>query len=137
MSTLSALLSGDLPPAVFRWTGGDLPEESLHGHDWHHAHLHGEGVDSKATVLAAIGTALDFPDWYGQNYDALWDCLRDIPVPMLVVWDHWATLAEADRAAFDMMLRILGLRADDEDGLGAFAVVLVGDGPDPGLPTLS
>ncbi|MBQ8401252.1 MAG: barstar family protein [Clostridia bacterium] len=25
-----------------------------------------------------IKKALDFPEWYGENWDALWDCLTDI-----------------------------------------------------------
>jgi hypothetical protein len=28
-------------------------------------------------VLAPLGVALDFPDWYGANLDALFDCLSD------------------------------------------------------------
>ena len=28
-------------------------------------------------VLSRIGYALDFPEWYGQNFDALKDCLTD------------------------------------------------------------
>ncbi|WP_153116184.1 barstar family protein [Rhodocyclus tenuis] len=32
---------------------------------------------SAAEALAAIGRTLDFPDWYGANFDALADCLDD------------------------------------------------------------
>lgn len=28
-------------------------------------------------VLSRVGYALDFPEWYGQNFDALKDCLTD------------------------------------------------------------
>lgn len=35
-------------------------------------------VDKKA-VLTAIGRAFAFPDWYGANLDALYDCLTDLP----------------------------------------------------------
>lgn len=35
-------------------------------------------VDKKA-VLQAIGRAFEFPDWYGANLDALYDCLTDLP----------------------------------------------------------
>lgn len=35
-------------------------------------------VDKQA-VLATIGHALAFPDWYGVNLDALYDCLTDLP----------------------------------------------------------
>jgi hypothetical protein len=32
----------------------------------------------KAEMLAAIARALDFPDWFGGNWDALEDCLTDL-----------------------------------------------------------
>ena len=33
----------------------------------------------KASVLKAIGRAFAFPEWYGGNLDALYDCLTDLP----------------------------------------------------------
>lgn len=33
---------------------------------------------SKDDLLAAIGKALRFPDWFGHNLDALTDCLADM-----------------------------------------------------------
>jgi RNAse (barnase) inhibitor barstar len=33
--------------------------------------------DDKEAVLAAMATALEFPDWFGHNWDALADCLTD------------------------------------------------------------
>jgi RNAse (barnase) inhibitor barstar len=30
-------------------------------------------------VLKAIGRAFAFPEWYGGNLDALYDCLTDLP----------------------------------------------------------
>lgn len=32
----------------------------------------------KAEMLAAFARALDFPDWFGGNWDALEDCLTDL-----------------------------------------------------------
>ena len=32
----------------------------------------------KAGMLAAIGKAMSFPDWFGHNFDALADCLADM-----------------------------------------------------------
>lgn len=32
----------------------------------------------KDSVLKAIGRAFDFPEWYGANLDALYDCLTDL-----------------------------------------------------------
>jgi RNAse (barnase) inhibitor barstar len=34
---------------------------------------------NKKAVLKAIGRAFEFPDWYGANLDALYDCLTDLP----------------------------------------------------------
>ena len=33
----------------------------------------------KTSVLKAIGRAFAFPEWYGANLDALYDCLTDLP----------------------------------------------------------
>jgi RNAse (barnase) inhibitor barstar len=37
------------------------------------------GQRDKTGVLRAIGRALAFPEWYGGNLDALYDCLTDLP----------------------------------------------------------
>jgi RNAse (barnase) inhibitor barstar len=34
--------------------------------------------ESEREFLDAIGVALDFPDYYGHNLDALNDCMRDV-----------------------------------------------------------
>lgn len=36
------------------------------------------GLQDRKAVLTAIGRALSFPDWYGANLDALYDCLTDL-----------------------------------------------------------
>lgn len=35
------------------------------------------GADKEA-MLAALGRSLEFPDWFGGNWDALEDCLTDL-----------------------------------------------------------
>jgi len=36
------------------------------------------GIDTKETLLAAVGSALRFPEYFGGNWDALSDLLRDL-----------------------------------------------------------
>jgi RNAse (barnase) inhibitor barstar len=35
-------------------------------------------VSEKQAAIAAIAKALDFPSWFGQNLDALYDSLTDL-----------------------------------------------------------
>lgn len=38
-----------------------------------------------------LAELLDFPEWYGNNLDALYDCLTDLAAPVelhLTAWDH-------------------------------------------------
>lgn len=53
------------------------------------------GLETKDALHSALAEALDFPDWYGCNLDALCDCLTDLDDPVhlhLIDWDtlpHW------------------------------------------------
>jgi len=40
--------------------------------------LDARALDTRERLLAAIGHALDFPEYYGQNWDALEECLNDM-----------------------------------------------------------
>jgi RNAse (barnase) inhibitor barstar len=58
---------------------------------------------NKENLLAAIGTAMAFPEWFGHNWDALLDCLADLGwrpaegyVAILEHCDRIHGMAEAD-----------------------------------------
>lgn len=64
---------------------------------------------STAQVLQHLGQALAFPEWYGANFDALFDCLSDPDAPDYIYLsglhayqqrhpDDFATLIEVLRA---------------------------------------
>ena len=97
---------------------------------WRFAHVDGLHAETKAEFLRAAGEALDFPDYYGQNFDALADCLDDVSggEGSVLLWDGWGPLARADQQAFSVALSVLGTRVNAERG-GRFAVLLRGEGP--------
>jgi RNAse (barnase) inhibitor barstar len=98
--------------AQLRWLGHDVRVVSG-GHD-------------KEGVLDAFATGLELPDWFGRNWDALVDALRDLDarhgVPIELVWDHAATLREQDRHAYDTVVEILEQVADERDDLNVTVV---------------
>lgn len=36
------------------------------------------GIETKSSLMEAISDALDFPDYFGRNWDALDECIRDL-----------------------------------------------------------
>ena len=34
-------------------------------------------VETRESLHELLRSSLGFPDWYGKNWDAFWDCLRD------------------------------------------------------------
>lgn len=44
----------------------------------HIAEVSGKGIDSKEKLLAVVAQGLRFPDYFGFNWDATLDCLRDL-----------------------------------------------------------
>ncbi|MET9437824.1 barstar family protein [Streptomyces sp. NPDC006551] len=53
------------------------------------------GVVDKAAFMDRCATALRLPGWFGRNWDALADCLSDLPEPLAVVVTGWQDYAEA------------------------------------------
>ena len=86
-------------------------------------------VTDKETFLAAVGRALDFPDWYGHNWDALADCLTDLSWMAadgyVIVLDHADAFASANPTDFATALSIFQDAADTwrEDGIPFWTLV--------------
>jgi RNAse (barnase) inhibitor barstar len=59
------------PPSSFRFDDGGAPRDAA---------LVGEvpaGIQTKSALLQVLAERLRFPDYFGANWDALWDCLND------------------------------------------------------------
>lgn len=83
-------------------------EKQNTGKGVHRAELPG-GIKSKAVLLDAISVALGFPDYFGGNWDALEECIRDLswlPAGDVILAHEDLPLAE-DRASLSTYLSIL------------------------------
>jgi RNAse (barnase) inhibitor barstar len=101
--------------------------------DIHHVH-------GKAGFLALLATAMKFPDWFGDNWDALADVLTDLEwhdapgyVLMLEKAKHFGAGHKEDFAA---AMEVMGFAADEWRAAGKpFWVFVSGaQGWDSGLP---
>lgn len=53
--------------------------------------IDGLEIKSKDDFHQRIKALLDLPEYYGENLDALWDCLTsDVELPLTVVWRNYA-----------------------------------------------
>jgi RNAse (barnase) inhibitor barstar len=77
----------------------------------HRGWVDGRRARTKRQVLAAIGRALRFPAYYGQNLDALDELITDLgwlpPGPVELTWSDADELRAADPLAYRDLLRIL------------------------------
>ena len=51
--------------------------------------IDGRRMTTRADAHAELARALDFPDWYGANLDALYDVLTDLEVPVRIDLIDW------------------------------------------------
>lgn len=79
-------------------------------------------IGGRAVILEGIGEALGFPDYYGANLDALWDCLTDLTESTALVWQGWEDFAVYHADDWAKLRHVLGERMCSEP---PFAVVLV------------
>ena len=62
------------------------------------------GIDCSRELHRKIALVLSFPDWYGYNLDALYDCLTEIGAPthlILCNWDDSLPFTPGFRSTFE------------------------------------
>jgi hypothetical protein len=142
MSGLAALLAGYNPPDLYQWhSAASVPdiEHAVEHANWKFVYLDGWTVEDKQSFLKATGAAMELPDYFGENFDALSDRLHDIDCGdkhgVVLLWDGWSPFARHEENAFHVALSVLGGRANADRGC-KFAVLLRGEGPPIDLPEL-
>ncbi|HEX5091417.1 MAG TPA: barstar family protein [Burkholderiales bacterium] len=78
MGKLTQRLSDAARSGVYRAEGGAEIEDAVRGTRLDLARVELDGIEDKEALLARVGEALGFPDWFGENWDALEDCLGDL-----------------------------------------------------------
>src|SRR6185436_4774837 len=72
------------------------------------------GITSKHRLLNELSTLLRFPDYFGENWDALWDCLSDLSwISEKAIFIIHIDLPEISHSDLKVYLRTLSEATDD------------------------
>lgn len=112
MTEIDEVLAGQRAPGAFPVPAGTpVSTDQATAAGWQVAVLDGRAITSAAELFEACAGALEFPEWFGHNFDALTDCLRDLswlPAPgYLLVWRHAEVLAGCAPQAYATAYRVL------------------------------
>lgn len=84
--------------------------------------LDGLKIKFKDSFHKELKEKLDFPEYYGENLDALWDCLTSwIDLPMELVWKNHI---ESKTNLGDYFDKVIGLFAEVHEDDEGFTFVL-------------
>ncbi len=90
-------------------------------------------------ALAELGKLLQFPIWYGANYDALHDCLSDPDWPfgkgVILQISGLESLRSGDPESFSTLVNVLQSATENRIGTKQPLWILL-DTPARGIPTL-
>lgn len=78
--------------------------------------LDGDKISSPAALHRAFAEALDLPDYFGRNMDALHDCLTDIFEPVCVVAVNVPALKEHLGRSANAFWRLMADLEEDQKG---------------------
>lgn len=79
--------------------------------------LDGREMKIKLNTHCYIMKVMDFPSYYGQNLDALWDLLSTISVPTTIQIDHRDVIIENLGAYGEQLIEVFREAALENDSL--------------------
>jgi RNAse (barnase) inhibitor barstar len=130
MSKLLARLQDASRSGIYRAPRSDDVLDALHGSDFDLVRIDLAGITDKPALLARLAETLEFPEWFGGNWDALEDCLTDLSwrpgVRHVLLVERFEALRAARSDDFGTLLDILEASAAywSERGRPFFAVLI-------------
>ena len=104
-------------------------------------HIEGKNITRKEQLLNHVATVLQFPNHFGQNWDALEECLTDLEWVdgdgYVIYYDHIDGLLGTHPDQFETLVEILrdSVKSWKDDG-EAMVVLLSGTKPPKGVSKL-
>lgn len=129
---IDELVQGARQPGLYRLRSEARARTILEGftaRGWRAFYLDGSQVHDKAGFLAGIAAALEFPAYFGHNWDAFEEMVNDLswaPAPgYVLLYDHVGQFACADPERWAVAQDILSEAARQWDAAGRPFFVLL------------
>lgn len=78
---LVPILTGDLPPGLYRFSSrarATSIQQQVGAAGWRTFYLDGAEITDKAAFMQASASAMQFPAYFGQNWDAFEESINDL-----------------------------------------------------------
>lgn len=69
--------------------------------------IDGNEIISMSDIHSIFAEELGFPEWYGKNLDALYDCLGDVTEEVEIIFENTDELEENIGISFKKLIRLL------------------------------
>lgn len=145
MSKITMLLARMYPSGIYTYESDETLtdiQDMLILENWYATLLDGTQITDKATFLAAMGAALQFPAYYGANWDAFEECINDLDwlsaFGYLIVYDHPDVLAGGDPESWRTAQAILeeAVKNWQSEGRPFYVLLRSAGSAGAGLPVL-
>ncbi len=102
MATINEVICGQAPVQIYQLVSDIAPPElaaSLQEQNGELFYLDGAEMQSKTELMQELATQLNFPDYFGGNWDALADCWSDVgwlepdSTHCVLLFDRWEKCA--------------------------------------------
>jgi RNAse (barnase) inhibitor barstar len=135
-TSLQPLFLGQRSPGVYRYASRAKAQSILHTvayHGWRGFAVDGNRVVNKQTFLEQSAKSMNFPSYFGRNWDAFWDSIRDLSwckaSGYVLLYDHVRHFATMQPHEWQTALELLSEAAADWNSHAVeFYVLLRGAG---------
>jgi len=138
MSILQRALTQARTPSVYRFDSRATVEFLRHEADaagWRLFYLDGAHARDKKSFLDQAARAMDFPDYFGRNWDAFEECVNDLAwapaTGYILLFQAPERLVKNARADWETAIEILSTASENWAEVGVpFYILLRGRVPD-------
>ena len=114
------LLSKELDAGVYRLaseTDANALLTEMRAQGWIPFYFDGRAITDKESFLRMAAAAMNFPDYFGRNWDAFEECITDLEWiekrPRVLIYDHVSTFLEQSQKEWGIASGILADAAEE------------------------